>query len=66
MEQLMGTVSGKEMLVVLISAWPSALVIKTYWCGVGKGDVSHGVGGGEMLPAIVDDDAVVILVIRCG
>lgn len=54
------------MLAVLVSAWPSALVIKTCWCGVGKGDVGHGVGGGEMLLAIVDDDAVVILVIRCG
>lgn len=66
MKQLMGTVPGKVMLAVLVSAWPSALVIKTCWCGVGKGDVGHGVGGGEMLLAIVDDDAVVILVIRCG
>lgn len=57
MEQLVGTVPGKTMLAVLFSAWPSALGIKTCWCGV---------GGGETMLAIVDAAAVVILVIRCG
>lgn len=38
MEQLVGTVPGKIMLAVLFSAWPSALGIKTCWCGVGGGD----------------------------